>query len=159
MIGFLQNRKKEVLAQEADVIEILEVKTTETAVRLIVRFGGKTWRELRDFVRQKGFVRAGDGLSLLLAYGLSEREGIDIEKRHAEMMAIGSRYAAMSFEAYTLFDRNRALTTALSVILPENRRLRREAEELGLIPASAEVWDSWDQQKVSDFYKRYVFVR
>jgi len=151
--------KKRTPQTEADVVNILDRKTNGTTVKLIVKFEGKTWNELSRFLNEKGCVRTGDGLSLLFDYGVSEREGIDIEKRHSEMMVVSSRHAGLHFDAYTLFKRNQALAIALPATLPDNRRLMRQAEERGLISPSREVWDDWDQATLEAFQRRYVFGR
>lgn len=158
MVGFPGVRKK-TPQTEADIVSILDRKTDGTTVKLTVKFEGKTWKELSRFLNEKGFFRESDGLSLLFEYGVSEREGIDIEKRHSEMMVISSRHAGMHFDAYTLFKRNQTLAIALPAMLPDNRRLRKQAEERGLISSRKEVWDDWDQATVEGFQWRYVFGR
>jgi len=157
-VGFLGVRERKPRT-ETDTVNIRDRKTEDTTVKLTVEFEGKTWRELSDFMRSQGFIRESDGLSLLFEYGVSEREGIDIEKRHSEMMAISGRYSGMHFDAYTLFKRNQALVIALPAMLPDNRRLRKEAEERGLIPSRRETWDDWDHETVDGFQRKYVYVR
>jgi len=159
MIKFLPRKRKKVVVEETDMVDVINVEKAKEVVKLTVKFDGKIWMELANFLKEKGFVRKGDGLSLLFAYGVSEREGIDIEKRRAEMIAIGSRHAVMKFKAFSLFDYNRALTIGLSVMLRENRRLREKAEEFGLISPIREAWDNWNQDVIDGFYKKYVFIR
>jgi hypothetical protein len=157
-MGFLSVRKRKPRT-EADVVSILDRRTDGTTVKLVVKFEGKTWEELSSFMREQGFFREGDGLSLLFEYGVSEKEGIDIEKRHSEMMVISGRHSGMHFDAYTLFKRNQALAIALPVMLSDNRRLRKQAEERRLISSRRETWDDWDKETVNGFQRRYVFGR
>jgi len=157
-MGFLSVRKRKPRT-EAGEVSILDKKTDATTVKLTVKFEGKTWEELSGFMHEKGFFKESDGLSLLFEYGVSEKEGIDIEKRHSEMMVISSRHSGMNFDAYTLFKRNQALAIALSVMLSDNRRLRKQAEERGLISSRRETWDDWDQAMVDGLRRRYVFGR
>ena len=158
MLGiFGDGRRKKALDDDVDIVSVLGVKSHGKSVKLIARFEGKTWKELSKFAREKGYVKREELLSLLFSYGMSEREGVDIEKRHSEMFVIGGRYSAMKFQAYELITDNRALTMALSSTLPDNRRLRRLAQEKGLIPPKKEEWDGWNQEAIDSFYKRYVF--
>lgn len=159
MLGILGKSRKRKPPEDLDTVSILGVRRREKSVRLIARFEGKTWKELSRFAREKGYVKREELLSILFSYGVSEREGVDIEKHHSEMFALGGKYSAMKFQAYELFTDNRALTLALSSTLPDNRRLRRLAEEQGLIPAKKEEWDDWSQEAIDGFYKRYLFVR
>ncbi len=54
---------------------------------------------------------------------------------------------------------NTALVISLPVTLPENRRLRRMAAERGLLPIREEEWDSWNEDTISRFQRKYVFVQ
>jgi hypothetical protein len=144
---------------EADTHSILGVSNFGDSVKIVARFEGETWKELSNFARQMGYSVMKELLPILFSYGVTDREGVDIEERRSEMFALGSKYAALKFEAYQLFADNRVLSMALSTMLPENRRLRKLAEERGLLPANTEEWDSWDQEKIDDFYEKYVFVR
>ena len=96
-------------------------------------------------------------IPILLSYGVSDEVGADIERRRPELYALGGKYAAMRFQAYQLFNDNRALAMALSTMLPENRRLRRLAAERGIIPQVQEKWDGWTQEDIDRFYQKYVY--
>lgn len=156
VFGNARNRKQ---PEDVDTIGILAVSNHGESVKLTVRFEGRTWKELSKFAKEKGYVKREELLALLFSYGVSEREGVDIEKRHSEMFALGGSYSAMKFQSYELFTDNRALTLALSSTLPENKKLRRLAEERGLIRPKKEEWDDWNQEAIDGYYKRYVFVR
>ncbi|HUI85561.1 MAG TPA: hypothetical protein VLY21_00200 [Nitrososphaerales archaeon] len=157
-MGFFGNRRKRAPPAEADAAKVLDHRTSDSTVTVAAKFEGKIWRELSSFLKEKGVAKYSDGISLLFAYGVTEREGIDLEKRRSELMALGSRYAAMRFKTYTLFDQNRALSIALAVMLTENKELRRRAAERGLIPHTTEPWDGWTHETVSEFHGRYLFV-
>lgn len=159
MLGIFGNGRDRKPAEGTDIISVLAVRNHSESVKLTARFEGKTWRELTKFGKEKGFVKREELLSLLFSYGVSDREGVDTEKRHSEMLVLGGKYSSMKFQAYELFTDNRALTLALSTMLPDNRRLRRLAEEKRLITEKEEEWDGWDQERVDGFYKKYVFIK
>ena len=81
----------------------------------------------------------------------------DVERRRLELCSLSSKYAAMKFEAYQLFNDNRAPSMALSTMLPENRRLRKLAAERSLGPYRQEPWDDWSQEDIDRFHKKYVY--
>jgi len=145
--------------EEVDTHAILAVSNSGDSVRIAARFEGKTWEQVSNFARQMGYTVMKEVLPILFSYGVTEKEGVDIEKRRSEMFALGGKYAALKFEAYQIFADNRALTMTLSWMLRENKRLRKLAEEKGLMAAKGEEWDSWDQEKIDSFYKKYLFVR
>lgn len=145
-------------AEERDTHSILAAVNSGDTVKITARFEGKTWKEISNFARQKGYT-AKDLLPVLFSYGVTEKEGVDVEKRRSEMFILSGKYSAMRFEAYQIFTDDRALTMALSTMLPENKKLRKLAEEMQLIQETKEEWDSWDQEKVDGFYKKYVFVK
>ncbi len=142
---------------EQDVHSILAIHNTGDSVKITVKLGGKSLKEISNFARQMGFMME-DLLPILFSYGVSEKAGVDVEKRRSEMFAIVREYSVMRFEAHQIFNDNRALTMMLSTMLAENKRLRRLAEEKGLIPKKKEEWDSWDQEKIDIFFKKYVLV-
>jgi hypothetical protein len=143
---------------QEDLVSILERDTDGTKVKLRVKLQGKTWEDLSNFIREHAFLRASDVLSRLFEYGVTQREGIDLEARRSEIMALGSRHAAMRFEASKLCSDNAAMTMALSIGLEENRRIRKLAEARGLIQPCKEPWDDWNKDDVEYFYSRYLFV-
>lgn len=159
MLGIFGSGRKDRQAEDVDTVAVLEVNNHGESVRVTAKFEGKTWKDLLRFAKDKGYVKREELLSLLFSYGVSGREGVDMEKRHAEMFALGGRYSSMRFRAYELFTDNRILTLGLSSTLPDNKRLRRLAEEKGLTTGKEEEWDSWDREKVDSFYNKYVFVR
>ncbi|MDG6920927.1 MAG: hypothetical protein JRN59_05300 [Nitrososphaerota archaeon] len=143
---------------EVDTHSIIEVGNSEESVKITARFEGKTWKEISSFARQMGYTAMKELLPILFSYGVTDEEGVDIEKRRSEMFALGGRYAAMKFESYQLFSDNRALSMALSTMLPENKKLRKLLAEKGLTPAKHEQWDDWAQDEIDSFYKKYVFI-
>ena len=145
--------------EEVDTHAILAVSNSGDSVRITARFEGKTWEKVSNFARQMGYTAMKEVLPILFSYGVTEKEGVDIEKRRSEMFALGGKYAALKFEAYQFFTDNRALTMTLSWMLRENKRLRKLAEEKGLMASIGEEWDSWDQEKIDSFYKKYLFVK
>ena len=155
---FLGRRRKETPLQD-DVVSILSTRADGGEVKLTVKLEGKTWEELSSFMKEHAFFKVGDVLSQLFAYGVTEREGIDVESRRMEMMALGTKYAALKFQAYTLFNDNRAITMALSIRLRENKNLRKKAEDSGLISPRREPWDDWSSGDLDYFYKRYLHGR
>jgi hypothetical protein len=159
MLGIFDGGRKKEPVEKVDTVSVLAVGRHENEVKIAVKFEGKTWRELSKFAREKGYVRREELLSLLFTYGVSEKGGVDIRKRHSEMFALGGKYASMNFEAYGLFKDNMALTLKLSSMLPDNRRLRKAAAERGLVLDRKEEWDGWDQGVLDGFYQRYVFTK
>ncbi|MDE1852772.1 MAG: hypothetical protein KGI38_03370 [Thaumarchaeota archaeon] len=159
MLGIFGNGRNKRPAEDVDTIGILGVANLGKSVKLTAKFEGKTWKQLSKFAREKGYVKREELLSLLFSYGVSGREGVDIEKRHSEIFALGGKYSSMKFQAYELFTDNRAHTMALSSMLPDNRRLRKLAVERGLAPTKKEEWDDWNQEAIDGFYKRYLFIR
>ena len=143
---------------EVDTHSIIEVGNSEESIKITARFEGKTWEEISGFARRMGYTAMKELLPILFSYGVTNEEGVDIEKRRSEMFALGGRYAAMKFESYQLFSDNRALSMALSTMLPENKKLRKLVAEKGLAPAKHEQWDDWTQDKIDSFYQKYVFI-
>lgn len=142
---------------EVDTHSILEVRVSEESVKITARFEGRTWQQVVDFARRMGYTDMKELIPILLSYGVSDEVGADIERRRPELYALGGKYAAMRFQAYQLFNDNRALAMALSTMLPENRRLRRLAAERGIIPQVQEKWDGWTQEDIDRFYQKYVY--
>jgi hypothetical protein len=159
MLGVFGGGRKKESVEEVDNVSLLAVRSHENAIKIAAKFEGKTWMELSKFAREKGYVRREELLSLLFTYGVSEREGVDNKKRHSEMFTIGGKYASMKFEAYRLFNDNKALALKLSAMVPDNRRLRKDAAERGLILDRREEWDDWDQEVIDRFYRWYVFIK
>lgn len=154
MFGTTKGRRR---TEEVDTHSILGISNTDKLVDVTARFEGRTWKEVSRFARQMGYTVMKELLPILFSYGVTDEEGVDIEKRRMELFSLGSKYAAMKFEAYQLFADNRALTMALSTMLPENKTLRKSAAEKGLVPAVHEEWDDWAQDTIDSFYKKYVF--
>lgn len=159
MIGIRGKAPSGKQPQDIDRVEILGVERDGDSVMLTAKFEGMTWNKLKSFAAEKGYVKHEELLSLLFSYGLSPSEGVDIQKRHAESAALGARYSAMKFEAYRLFTDNRAMTIALSSMLSENKALRAQAHERGVLQGPDEVWDHWNTEEIDSLYMRYVFVR
>lgn len=159
MLGFLGKEGNKASGEAVDTVAIIAVRSRGESTMVTVRFEGRIWRELTGFADEKGYVKREDLLSLLFAYGMSDREGVDMKKRHSEMAAIGGRYASMKFRAYELFADNCAMTIALAATLSENIKLRAEAQEKGLRQEKEEAWDSWGQEEIDGLYRRYVFAK
>lgn len=145
--------------EEPDVHEVLAVERSGDSVKITARFEGKSWRDISSFARGLGYIDAKEALPILFSYGVSEKKGVDIEKRRREIFAVSGSYAAMKFEAYQLFADNRALSMALSTMLPENKRLRELVRRKGLPVPDDEEWSRWDQGKVDSFHAKYVFPK
>ena len=143
--------------EEVDVHSILEARVMGESVKITARFEGRTWQQITDFARRMGYTDMKELIPILFSYGVSEKEGADVERRRLELYSLGSKYAAMKFEAYQLFNDNRALSMALSTMLPENRRLRKLAAERSLGPYRQESWDDWSQEDIDRFHKKYVY--
>jgi hypothetical protein len=158
MPSFIRPRKERLL-DEVRTVSLSLVRPRQGSVAVAARLDGETWKEVAKFAREKGYFRMNEILSLLFSYGVSDREGVDVKKRRSEMIELGRKYSAMRFRAHELFSDNQALTMALSTMLRDNRRLRKLAEEKGLIPAGKEEWDEWNEELLDGFYRRYVFVR
>jgi hypothetical protein len=159
MLRVFGNRHRKRPADEIDMVRITSVNDNGDPVKIKASFKGKTLNEVTKFAREKGYTMMKELLPILFSYGVTEREGVDIEKRRLEVFVLGGKYAAMTFEAYQQFADNRALTMALSSMLPENKRLRELAEQKGLAVIKKEDWDDWNQEKIDSYYKKYVFVR
>jgi len=159
MIQVLGDKRGKRPVGDVDMVSITSVIDNGDQVRIKASFKGGTWNKLTRFGREKGYTSMKELLPTLFAFGVTEREGVDIEKRRSEVFVLGGKYAAMKFEAYRRFADNRALTMALSSMLPENKRLRKLAAQKGLAVMKKEDWDDWDQGTIDSYYKKYLFIR
>jgi hypothetical protein len=54
---------------------------------------------------------------------------------------------------------NKAITIRLSSLLSKNQSLKQKLVEEGLQRyLSQDEWDSWDEAKIGEFFRKYVFM-
>jgi hypothetical protein len=65
----------------------------------------------------------------------------------------------MKFRAYEYFMENKAITMRLSFALSKNQSLKQELVEEGLQSCiSQDEWDNWNEARVNEFFRKYVFM-
>ncbi|MEM3579050.1 MAG: hypothetical protein QXL54_02355 [Candidatus Bathyarchaeia archaeon] len=145
-----------------DLISALEAIESREKVRLKVVIPYEAAEKLRWFLKEKGILE-GQGIPLLIQYGLSSESEEELEKLKNEMKSktaqkLWGEYAIMKFKAYEYFMENKAMVMRLSSMLQENRMLKRRVKTEGLqklIPKNE--WDGWDDSTVDAYYQKYVF--
>lgn len=145
-----------------DLISALEAIESREKVRLKVVIPYEVAEKLRLFLKEKGILE-GQGIPLLIQYGLSSESEEELERLKNEMKSkiaqkLWGEYAIMKFKAYEYFMENKAMVMKLSSMLQENRMLKRRLKTEGLqklIPK--DEWDSWDNSTIDAYYQKYVF--
>jgi hypothetical protein len=157
-------RKKENRPKEhTDLITALKKAESETKSHMIINLHVEEAERVKRFLDEKRLLWEG-GIGLLLAYGLSDEteDELEILRREKElnMFKLGQKYATMRFRSYEYYQENKALTMRLRLMLNENKSLKKTLEKENL---SCEVhdnfWDDWGEEKIDDYYRKYVFGR
>jgi hypothetical protein len=153
---------KETHKRRNDIISALEAIESREKVRIKVTIPYETAGRVKLFLEEKGILE-GYGIPLLIQYGLASESEEELERLKNEMKSENGRklwgeYAVTKFRAYECFMENKAMVMSLSIILNENKMLKRRLEMEGLtklIPK--DEWDSWDKSVVDAYYQKYVF--
>lgn len=149
--------------QSPPPLRILEIRETNDRVYLRIALSPGLYRELYQFLEQKGFVsygREADGTALLLEFGCSTESREEMQRDMEAMRRDGTHYAALSFQTAEYYAKNSAIAMGLRFHLQENRALKKRLREEGLGGLIAEdEWDRWDEGTVAELYRRYVFCR
>jgi len=57
-------------------------------------------------------------------------------------------------------EQNSAIASGLRILLARNKALKLRLKEAGLgEDAGEDEWDTWDEDMVSSFYRKYVFCK
>lgn len=149
--------------QPAPPLWVLEVKESSGRVYLRIALSPDFYRELYQFLEQKGFVSYGheaDGIALLLEFGCSTESHEELQQDTEAMRRDGAHYAAMSFQTAEYYAKNSAIAMGLRFHLQENRLLKKRLKEQGLGGLVTEdEWDRWDEDTIVELCRRYVFCR
>jgi hypothetical protein len=145
-----------------DLISALETIESREKIRIKVTIPYETAEKVRLFLKEKGILE-GQGIPLLIQYGLSseseeELEGLKREMNSKAAHNLWGEYAVMKFKAYEYLMENKVMVMRLSNMLYENRLLKRRLQLKGLqklIPK--DEWDGWDESVIDSYYHKYVF--
>jgi hypothetical protein len=145
-----------------DLIAALEEIESREKTRLKVAIPHEAAAKLEQFLKEKGLPRR-QGIPLLIEYGLSDESEEELEKlkleKETQMRHLYRTYCNMKFRAYEYFMENKAITMRLSFVLSKNRSLKQRLKEEGLQSFIAQdEWDNWDEAKVNEFFRKYVFM-
>ena len=146
----------------ADLISALEEIESREKARLKVAIPREAAEKLKKFLEEKGLPER-QGIVLLINYGLSDESEEELEKlkleKDTQMRYLYGTYCNMKFRAYEYFMKNKAITMRLNFALSKNRSLKRKLIEEGLQSCiSQNEWDNWDEAKVNEFFRKYVFM-
>jgi hypothetical protein len=143
-----------------ELVNILEVRKNDDVVHLRLAMSRGFYVELYEFLKQNGLTYWGNDkkvVPLFIQYGLSEsREGLG--EYENDLSKVSSRYAAINFQTSEYYARNQAITMGLRMHLEENKLLKKKLKALGLASyVSEDAWDKWDDNYISELYRKYVF--
>ncbi len=143
-------------------IEILGVRSGNGKVHVEVAMSRDFNAKLNDFLRKKGFFafgRQAEGMALLVKYGLfSERPEADEGREW--LAKTGPKYASLRFKTHEYYTQNFSIAMGLRLHLQENKSLKQLLREKGLGKyVTEDEWDGWDDRRIDEFYRRYVFTR
>jgi hypothetical protein len=148
--------------RHADLIAVLEEIENREKTRLKVAIPHEVAEKLEQFLKEKGLF-GRQGVTLLIEYGLSDESEEELEKlrleKESQFHHLYGTYCNMKFGAYEYFMENKAITIGLSLLLSKNRSLKQKLAEEGLqgyIPQ--DEWDNWNEDKVDEFFRKYVFM-
>ena len=148
--------------RNADLITALEEIESREKARLKVTIPREAAEKLEKFLEEKGLLER-QGIVLLISYGLSdeskeELDGLRLEKE-SQMHHLYGTYCVMKFRVYEYSMENNALTMRLSSLLSKNRSLKQRMKEEGSQDCILQdEWDNWDEAKVDEFFRKYVFM-
>ena len=148
--------------RHADLISVLEEIESREKSRLKVAIPHTAAEKLEQFLREKGLFER-QGIPLLIEYGLSDESEEELDKlrleKDSQIHHMYGTYCNMKFRAYEYFMENKALTMRLSSSLSKNQSLKQKLAEEGLQSClSKDEWDNWDEAKVNEFFRKYVFM-
>jgi len=146
----------------ADLITALEAIESQEKARLKVAIPHVAAEKLEQFLREKGLFKR-QGIRLLIEYGLSDESEEELDKlrleKESQIHHMYNTYCKMKFHAYEYFMENKAITMRLSSLLSKNQSLKQKLAEEGLQSyISQNEWDRWDEAKVNEFFRKYVFM-
>jgi len=148
--------------RHADLISVLEEIESREKSRLEVSIPHATAEKLEQFLREKGLFER-QGIPLLIEYGLSDESEEELDKlrleKESQIHHMYGTYCNMKFRAYEYFMENKAMVMRLSSSLSKNQSLKKKLAEEGLQSClSQDEWDRWDEAKVNEFFRKYVFM-
>jgi len=159
-----KSSRKEQVSQRrhVDLITALEEIESREKARLKVTIPREVAEKLKRLLKEKGLLER-QGIVLLISYGLSDESEEELEKlkleKETQMHHLYGTYCVMKFRAYEYFMGNKAITMRLSFLLSKNQSLKQELVEEGLQSCiSQDEWDNWDEAKVNEFFRKYVFM-
>jgi len=154
--------KKKNEGRKKDILSILEESRRENKRHLKIPISEGIARELHDFLKEKGLNKT-EGIEKLIEYGLTDESEEELEllrvEKEAQMSQLGRRYSVMRFKTYEYFFENKNLSIKLNLMLKENRSLKTRLEKVTDRFNNVDEWDSWGEDKIDDFLKRYVFPK
>jgi len=148
--------------RHADLIIALEAIESREKARLKVAIPYEADEKLEQFLKEKGLFKR-QGIPLLIEYGLSDESEKELEKlkleKESQMHHLYVTYCNMKFRTYEYSMENEATTIRLSSLLSKNHSLKLRLKEEGLQSfLSQDEWDSWNETKVNEFFRKYVFM-
>lgn len=148
--------------RHADLITALEEIESREKARLKVTIPHEIAEKLKKFLKEKGLLER-QGIPLLIEYGLSDESEEELDRlrleKESQFHHVYGTYCNMKFDAYEYFMENKALTMRLSSSLSKNQSLKQKLAEEGLQSyLSQDEWDNWDEAKVNEFFRKYVFM-
>jgi hypothetical protein len=155
------SKRRIVPKKYSDIISALEEIESKTKAHLKIDIPNDIAKQVKRFLNEKGLPWK-EGIILLLTYGLSDETGEELEQlRHEKELKnfeLSQKYSAMRFRFYEYYQENKALTMRLRLMLNENKSLKKTLEKEGLrCEVLKKNLDNWDEDKINDYYRRYVF--
>jgi hypothetical protein len=140
----------------------LEAIESREKARLKVAIPHEVAEKLEQFLKEKGLFER-QGIPLLIEYGLSDESEEELDKlrleKESQIHHMYGTYCNMKFRAYEYFMENKAITMGLSFALSKNRSLKQRLKEEGSQSRiSQDEWDKWDEARVNEFFRKYVFM-
>jgi len=139
-----------------------EIESREKArLKIAISYGAA--EKVNRFLKEKGLPERRS-IPMLIEYGLPEESEEELQKLESERESqmghnMWGTCAVMKFKAYGYFMENKYLVMKLSLLLSENRSLKKRLETLGmqgLVPK--DEWDDWSQETVDDYFRKYIFT-
>jgi hypothetical protein len=148
--------------RHVDLITALEEIESREKARLKVAIAREVAEKLKRFLKEKGLLER-QGIVLLISYGLSGESEEELDKlrleKESQIHHMYGTYCNMKFCAYEYFMENKAITIRLSFLLSKNQSLKQKLVEEGLQSyLSQDEWDNWDEARVNEFFRKYVFM-
>ena len=155
-------RKENSQKRRADLISALEEIDSHEKSRLKVVIPFEVAKKVKVFLEEKGLSRK-QGIQMLIEYGLSEENEEELEnlesERKSQINYLYGNYCRMKFQAYEFFMENKALAMKLRFLLSENQSLKNRLKHERLQSyISQDEWNSWDEEVIENYYRKYVFA-